>query len=178
MLEQQPAHPGPPPQRDALLSLSAPTQAWSRLDGSMAGEGLSGVFHGGWRFVRSIALLVDGEPVELSPSSSETDWALFRGSAPGRAAEGGGVVLERMREVGPGTLVERATLANDSEAPIEALMELAVEVAFAPLEAVRAGRPAGVAVRARVDGDEAVVTDGIRTLRVQGRGGRVRLERD
>ncbi|MCH1881673.1 glycogen debranching N-terminal domain-containing protein [Agrococcus sp. ARC_14] len=167
----------PPLSHHGLAALSAPTQVWSAQDGSMAG-GADGVFHGDWRFASAIVLLVDGLPVEPMATAEEPDWIVFRGLAidPLTSRPRDRVAVERMREVYSGGTVERVTLVNGGEEAIDLSVELSCEVGFAPLSSVQAGRPQPADVRLELEGDEAIATDGIRTLRASSRGGHVRIE--
>ncbi|MBO1770126.1 glycogen debranching N-terminal domain-containing protein [Agrococcus sp. TF02-05] len=162
---------------DQLASVSAPTQAWSRRDGSMDEHPIHGLFHGDWRFVRAVELRVDGAPIEHLATSSAGDWALIRGIAPALDSEPGDarIAVERMREVTPGAVLERATVVNGRDLPIDVRIELAIDVAFSPIERVRDGRADPVPVHVGIEGVDAVATDGIRTLRVRSRAGEVEV---
>ncbi|GEK80474.1 glycogen debranching N-terminal domain-containing protein [Agrococcus baldri] len=161
-----------------LVALAAPTQAWSGEDGTMTGAGTHGVFHGDWRYVRGIELRVDGLPVEPLSTAEEHDWAVFRAVAldPEAGQPIHRVSVERMREVTPGGMVERLTLINGRDEPIDALVEIVCDIEIAPMASVRAGRPEPAPITVGLEGDEAIATDGVRTLRASGRGGRVRID--
>ncbi|QUW18038.1 glycogen debranching N-terminal domain-containing protein [Agrococcus sp. Marseille-Q4369] len=167
----------PPLLHDQLASVSAPTQAWSHRDGTMDDHPIHGLFHGDWRFARRVELRVDGAPIEHLATSSAGDWALIRGIARALDSEPGDarIAVERMREVTPGAVLERATVVNGRELPIDVRIELAVDVAFCPIERVRDGRGDPVPVHLAIEGADAIATDGIRTLRVRSRGGAVEL---
>lgn len=168
----------PSPHRDELVVLAAPTQAWSADDGTMTSCDSHGVFHGDWRYVRTIEVLVDGLPLEHISTTEERDWIVFRGIP--LDPETGGPIhrasVERMREISAGGMVERVTLINDRDEPIDALVELVCEIELAPLSTVRAGTPEPVAHSLELEGNEAIATDGTRTLRASSSGGHVRTE--
>lgn len=167
----------PPLLHDELASVSAPTQAWSHRDGSMDDHPIHGLFHGDWRFARGVELRIDGAPIEHLATSSAGDWALIRGIAPALDSEPGDarIAVERMREVAPGAVLERATVVNGRDLPIDVRIELAIEVAFSPIEEVRDGRGDPVPVHLAIEGSDAIATDGIRTLRVRSRAGVVEV---
>ncbi|MGM1029145.1 MAG: amylo-alpha-1,6-glucosidase [Actinomycetota bacterium] len=152
--------------QEDIVALSAPTQAWSRRDGVMDGP-THGLFHGAWRWVRSIELRVDGQAVEHRSTTEEHGWTVFRSSAP--ALDGGdatdSVLVERMRGVEPGGLVERVTLVNNRDVEVTATVELIVELELAPIASVRDGAPKPVAIGLSLDAGAAVASDGVRTLR-------------
>ncbi len=169
----------PPLLHDELVALSAPTQVWSRRDGSMGGAA-DGIFHGEWRWVRSLELLVDGRPVEHLTTAEETDSTVFRAVA--RQLDGdpstSRVLVERTRGVEPGGLVERVTLVNGRDVEITALLELRLELELAPLAAVRGGRTDSVPIALRIDDGAAVATDGTRSLRCATTRGAIEVDGD
>lgn len=177
--------------RDERVVLAAPTQVWSASDGSMDPAGAHGLFHGDWRYARAIEVRVDGRPVAPVGVTEEDDWTVFRGQlldASGRPAPR--VMVERMRQVDPGALVERVTLVNGRDEGVDAEVQLVCEVAFAPAAAVRAEAhgdadgpahaPALLAPAAPItlerEGDEVLVTDGTRTLRAASHGGHLAVD--
>lgn len=161
-----------------LVTLAAPTQVWSSEDGTMTSAGPHGVFHGDWRYVRGIDLRIDGLPVEQISTVEEPGGAIFRAVTvdPVTSEPIHRVSVERMREAYPGGLVERVTLINGRDEPVDALIELFCDVELAPLPSVRAGRPEPVPLEFGLEGDEALATDGTRTLRASSRGGQLRIE--
>ena len=163
----------PPLLHDQLVALSAPTQVWSDRDGTMGGGPLHGIFHGDWRFVRGVELLVDGAPVEHIGTTVEAGCTIFRAVARGldAAPPDPRVIVERMREVTPGALVERATVVNGRDVPIDVVIQLVCDVGFAPTAAV--GEEAAVEIPVTVEHGVAVAADRSRTLRVLGVGGEV-----
>lgn len=160
-----------------LAALAAPTQIWSAQDGTMQG-GAHGVFHGDWRYLSGLELLVDRLPVASIATSEDPDWIIFRAvpldPATGRPRPR--VTIERMREVTAGATTERVTLINGGSDPVDALVELSCDVEFAPVSSVQAGTPDPVAISFQMEGDEVLATDGTRTLRARSHGGHVRLE--
>lgn len=166
--------------RTELVSLAAPTQVWSAEDGTIPIGGSHGVLHGDWRYVRSIELLLDGRPTAPIATVDESDRTVFRAVVldPATRQPIPRVSVERMREVHPGGMVERVTLVNGRDEPIDALLELSCEIELAPVSAVRAGEPDPVPITLALEGDEAVATDGTRALRASSRGGSVRIDGD
>lgn len=166
----------PPLLHDELVALSAPTQAWSHHDGTMRGAA-DGLFHGAWRWVRSLELLIDGRPVEHLATAAERGWTVFRGVA--RDLDGGAasrVLVERMRGVEPGGLSERVTIVNGRDVEVTAVIELRLELELSPIDAVRDGRPEPVPIELRIDGGAAVATDGHRTLRCSSTRGAIDID--
>ncbi len=166
----------PPPLPEPLVVLAAPTQVWSHHDGSMGSSPVHGAFHGEWRYLRALELLVDRERVERLAATLEPGGASFRGSEPVRDLTRPRV--ERTREVTPGGVVERATVANDGDQPIAASIELAFEIAFARIADVRSGRATVAGVDVQLERGVVTITDGTRSLRVRGRGGELAVVDD
>ena len=167
----------PPLLHEELVALSAPTQAWSHRDGTMRGPA-DGLFHGDWRWVRSLELLVDGRPVEHLSTAEERGWTVLRGVARDLDADAAAsrVVVERMRGVEPGGLVERVTVVNGRDVEVTALIELRLELELAPIASVRAGRPEPVPIELRIQDGAAVATDGHRTLRCSSTRGAIDID--
>ncbi|MGC5076366.1 glycogen debranching N-terminal domain-containing protein [Agrococcus sp. DT81.2] len=168
MQQELEAQGGRPPLllHEELVALSAPTQAWSHRDGTMRGPA-DGLFHGEWRWIRGLELLVDGQPVEHLATAEERGWTVLRGVARGLDGDATAprVLVERMRGVEPGELVERVTIVNGRDVEITATIELRIELELAPIASVRAGRPAAMPIEVRIQDGAAVATDGHRTLR-------------
>lgn len=169
---------GPPLLHSELVALAAPTQVWSAQDGTMGGSGAHGLFHGDWRYLRGIELRVDGQAVEPIATAEEADWIVFHALAVDRGTSLplARVKVERMREVTPGGMVERATLVNGRSEPIDALVELVCDLELAPMPTVRAGAPDPAELTIELDGGTAIVSDGTRTLRASSRGGQMRVD--
>ncbi|SFS10019.1 Glycogen debranching enzyme (alpha-1,6-glucosidase) [Agrococcus baldri] len=163
-----------------LVGLAAPTQVWCAQDGTMPVGGSHGLFHGDWRYVRGIDLLLDGVPTAYISTADEPEGTVARAvvldPATGRPIPR--VWVERMRGVHPGGMVERVTLINSGDEPIDCVLELVCEIELAPVSAVRTGEAEPAAIALALEGDGAVATDGTRTLRASGRGARVRIDRD
>lgn len=160
-----------------LAALAAPTQIWSAQDGSMRG-GAHGVFHGDWRYLSGLELRIDHLPVASISTSEDPDWIIFR-AVPLNPATGRPrprVTVERMREVTSGATTERVTLINGGLDPVDAVIELSCDVAFAPVATVQSGTPEPAAITLEMEGDEVLATDGTRTLRARSRGGHLRIE--
>ncbi|MFJ6113852.1 glycogen debranching N-terminal domain-containing protein [Agrococcus sediminis] len=168
----------PPLLHTELVALAAPTQVWSHRDGTMGGSAAHGVYHGDWRYVRGVELLVDGAPVEHITTADEADWVVFHAVARDldARAPAARVMVERMREVAPGAVVERVTIVNGRDVPVNAAVELVCDVELAPMWTVRAGDPRPVGLRIRIDDGVAIATDGTRVLRCTSRGGELRVE--
>lgn len=143
-------------------------------------RGAHGLFHGDWRYVRSLELLVDGEPVEHIATDEEPGGTVFHGFARDTAADGSTprVLVERMREVWPGGMLERVTVVNGHDVPVTVLVQLRCRLELAPMWTVRAGAPAPVALQLVQQGEDAEATDGVRTLRARVRGGELELDGD
>ncbi|WP_413317674.1 glycogen debranching N-terminal domain-containing protein [Agrococcus sp. 1P02AA] len=159
------------------VALAAPTQVWSAQDGGMSAPS-HGVFHGDWRYVSGIELLVDGLRVEPLAATDELAGTVFRAVAldPLTRRRRPRLAVEQLRQAHSGGMVERATIVNGGEDAIDALVEIVCHVAFAPTTSVEAGSPEEADVVLELVGGEAVVTDGSRVLRVRSTGGDVRVD--
>ncbi|MDR7233858.1 glycogen debranching N-terminal domain-containing protein [Agrococcus sp. BE272] len=175
-----PTHGRQPLLNDALVVLTAPTQAWSDPAGDLGGAAIHGVFHGDWRYVRGLALRVAGEPVEATGTARSADRASFHGVA--RAIDDDTpdprVLVERMREVAPGALVERVRIADGLAHPIEAEVELALDASFAELSSVKSGAPRPVELTWRETPTGLEATDGTRTLAIAAPGAELARDGD
>lgn len=166
----------PPLLHDELVALSAPTQAWSRRDGTMDGPA-HGLFHGDWRWVRGLELLIDGRPVEHLTTAEERGWTVFRSVA--RDLDGNGasrVLVERMRCVEQGGLVERVTVVNGRDVAVTAVIELRLDLELSPIASVRDGRPEPVPIDLHLQDGDAIATDGVRSLRCSSGRGAVAID--
>ncbi|WP_072314696.1 glycogen debranching N-terminal domain-containing protein [Agrococcus sp. Marseille-P2731] len=159
------------------LALAAPTQVWSAQDGSMTAPS-HGVFHGDWRYVSGIELRVDGLLVEPLAAADEDGGTVFRALAldPSTRRARTRVTVEQLRHAHSGGMVERATIINGGDDPIDVLVELACRIELAPTASVEAGAPDAADITLDLFDDEAIATDGVRSVSVRSDGGSVRLE--
>ena len=107
----------------ALVVLTAPTQAWSDSAGEMRAAPIHGIFHGDWRYVRSLGLRIAGEPLETIGTSRAAATAVFHGVA--RAVDDETpdprVLVERGREVAAGLVLDPVQLA-DPQVPLRSIL--------------------------------------------------------
>ncbi|MBT0992983.1 amylo-alpha-1,6-glucosidase [Cellulomonas sp. DKR-3] len=128
---------------DLLVTLAAPTQAWSGRDGQIRGTGAEGVFHSDVRVLRSAVLTVDDEEPEVVAAGSTPDGAV-EAIALARGIDGPGadptVRLRRTRRATPGRVDERIELTSALGADVTARLRLEVAGDLATMEAVKSGR--------------------------------------
>ncbi|MGB4135009.1 MAG: glycogen debranching N-terminal domain-containing protein, partial [Microbacterium sp.] len=127
---------------DAVIALSAPTQAWSDAAGRMGTSAIHGVYHGDVRHIREISLTIPGSDLEsIAWSSPAPERTLFtdvlRGIDDDQADPK--VRLDRERRVTPGSFHERITLSSARTSPIRTVVEVLIVPDFAPLQQVKAG---------------------------------------
>jgi len=94
---------------DAVVLLAAPTQVWSRPDGTMTAP-IDGVYHAQWRVLTGERWSLEGQPLEslggAEVSAGEASFTGLRRGLPGEAADPRLLVTCR-RRVTPGSVVER-----------------------------------------------------------------------
>lgn len=166
---------------DALVVLEAPTQAWSAESGDMGAAPIHGVFHGDWRYVRALSLRIAGEELEPTGTSRGSTSAAFHGLA--RAIDDDApdprVLVERVRDVAAGALVERVRLRNGLEGPVAAEVEVRLEASFAELSTVKAGAPSPAALAwTEADAGGLRASDGDRSLSIAAPGATISRDGD
>src|SRR5690606_25020289 len=146
--------------------------------GDIGAAPIHGVFHGDWRYVRSLEMRIAGEPLESIGTSRAAGSAVFHGVA--RAIDDATpdprVLVERVREVTAGRLVERVRVRNGLDASVTAPVELLLEVSLAELSSVKAGLPAPVALTWQQNAGGLRAGDGTRSLTL--RAADATIERD
>lgn len=128
---------------DLLVTLAAPTQAWSGRDGQIRGAGAEGVFHSDVRVLQRAVLIVDDEEPEVVAAGSTPDGAV-EVVALARGIDGPGadptVRLRRTRRASAGRVDERIELSSALETDVAARVRLHVASDLATMEAVKSGR--------------------------------------
>lgn len=135
---------------DACVSLYAPSFAVSRPDGQLSG-GVDGFYHGDVRALSRLEVGVPGAPAVLVAGGEQgADAALFRWVLRGIAETTAdpAVTLTRRRTIEPGRLAETLEVVNAGSLPAKLRLTVAAGTDLAPMEWVKAGRPAP-AVKAR-----------------------------
>ncbi len=129
---------------DLVVSLQAPTQAWSRVDGDITGTGAEGVFHGDRRVLSLAELTVAGsKPVAVSAQPGDDSGDLHVVGlvrvldAPGADPT---ARLDRHRQVRPGRVTERLSLSVGTPYPVTADVVLRLGTDFAEMEVIKSGR--------------------------------------
>ena len=137
-----PTHPHQPALHDGVVLLTAPSQAWSRADGTMDGTGIDGFSHGDVRLLDRIELTVDGlAPLHVATASADAASAVFTSLARHEddASAAPRVRLDRTRTVDAGRLTERITVRNGLPDPIRPLVAVTMNGDFSPMQRVRVG---------------------------------------
>lgn len=145
---------------DAVIALHAPTQAWSREDGTMTAP-VDGLFHGDRRFARGLEIEVAGEgPESIATSERGSRKVEFEAVLRGidDATPDPHVSLTREREVEAGRMSETLTIGAVVEREIQNVLRLRIEPDFRSLPEVKAGGGAPADWKALVDGCRATVT--------------------
>lgn len=156
----------------------APTQVWSGRDGDFGAEPIDGIYQADWRLVSGASLRVAGEPLEVAGSApGEGAWSVT-GLARGIDDDTPDprLVVERRRVVTGGRVEERVNVVNGLDAAVEAPVELALEVEFAELQTIKAGRPVPVPVWIAEEAGAVTATDGTRTVRIVATGAVLRVD--
>jgi hypothetical protein len=158
-----PSLPRQPLLDDAVIALRAPTQVWSRRDGSAGDAAIDGVYHGDVRHARGL---------ELACADSEIEWISLAAHGASRVVFGGilrgvdddtpdpKVRVLRDRRVEAGVVRETVTVVSASPAPVRTRLTLTVQPDFSTLHDVKAGAPAARAATVRTHGDAAEVAAG------------------
>lgn len=142
---------------DAVATLRAPGQAWSRPDGSMGAGAIDGVYLSDVRVLRGLALRVAERPVEhIATLQDAADLTRFVSLL--RVLDGAGADPDvrgtLARQVTPGGVRHTFTIASRLPHAVSARVEVVLEAALDDMPAVKAGLPGGTPVVA-VDGSTA-----------------------
>ncbi len=145
---------------DAVATLRAPGQAWSRADGSMGAGAIDGVYVSDVRIVRALEVRVDARPVEhiatLQDSADRTRFvSLLRGlDAEGADPDVRGILT---REVGPDGARHTFQIVSRLGHAVSARIEFVLEAALDDMHLVKTGLAGGTPA-VTVDGDTATWT--------------------
>jgi glycogen debranching enzyme len=145
---------------DAVVLVSAPSQAWSDDSGDMGALPIHGFYHSDVRILGTLALTVDDTAPEwIARSDRGSARSTFVGLARALDDETADprVRIERERAVADGSLSERITIVNRRAVPIRTRVHVAATVDFADIQTIKAGataRPGDLAGRATDDGAE------------------------
>ena len=128
---------------DLVLTLAAPTQVWSDLDGQVRRGGLNGVYQGDRRVLSLLVLEVDGAaPTPIGHHSRSGDEHTFT-AAPRHLGDDGAdptVRVVRRRDVEPGLVRETYQLSSTATAPFTCVVGLRVTADLSPLDLVKSGQ--------------------------------------
>jgi glycogen debranching enzyme len=152
---------------DACITLCAPGMAVSRADGQIS-EGPDGFYHGDRRALSMLVAFAEDVPnAPISGGPDSADRASFRTVLRGLAEHSPdpAVTLERQRTVAPGELRETITLHNAGLTAVPIRLTLRAANDFAPLEAVKSGRPVPDSAP-RIEADGLTWSDGELTARL------------
>lgn len=146
---------------DLLVTLQAPTQAWSGRDGQIRGSGAQGVYHGDVRMLAAAVVRVDGlepEPLSAAPAGHGRAHVVAATRMLGGPTSDPTSRLERHREVVAGVMRERLVLTCSKATPARARIELELRADATPIEGVKQGMPA-IAVPLRAGHGTTVTWD-------------------
>ncbi|MDN4612993.1 glycogen debranching N-terminal domain-containing protein [Leifsonia sp. F6_8S_P_1B] len=127
---------------DSVVVLTAPSQAWSRPDGTVDGAGIQGFYHSDLRVLGRIGLSLDGSALEhIATASPDAATAVFTSLARGIDDETADprVRLDRTREVRAGVLRETIVLRNALRTPVTSTVEVEVAADFTAMQRIKAG---------------------------------------
>jgi glycogen debranching enzyme len=142
---------------DAVATLRAPAQAWSRPDGSMGAGGIDGVYVSDVRVLRELSVTVDERPVEhiatLAHSADRTRFvSVVRVlDAPGADPDVRGTLT---RDVNPAGAAHTFELASRLPHPTSARVRFLLEPSLDDVQTVKAGLAGGFPV-VTVEGETA-----------------------
>jgi hypothetical protein len=159
---------------DAVIALSAPTQAWSRGDGDMRAP-IDGVYHGDRRFVSAISVEIGGAaPEAIASGSRDARRVVFDAALRGidDATPDPHVRLVRERTVADGRMSESLTIASVSPATTTTTVRVRLTPDFRTLSEVKAGAGRAQRWTADASGDGLVLASGACTLAVSAPGAR------
>lgn len=127
---------------DLLIGVAAPTVAVSGPDGQIRRTGAQGILHADVRVLSEAVLRVDGaEPETVSAALTGASGA--RVTAIVRTLGDPGpdptVRVDRLREVSPGSVVERLVVSSTATIALATAVELAVGADFADIAQVKSG---------------------------------------
>lgn len=146
---------------DAVATLRAPAQAWSRSDGSMGAGAIDGVYVSDVRIVRALELRVGGrdvEPIATLPDSAErTRFVSLLRVLDDEGADPD-VRGTLTREVVPDGARHTFEITSRLPHPVTARLELVLEAALDDMHIVKSGLDGGTPV-VRVDGATAEWSD-------------------
>ncbi len=127
---------------DLLVAVHAPTQVWSADDGQIRTAGAQGLYHGDTRVLAGARLTVGGDEPETVAAAPDGPGRV-RAVLLARTVDGPGADptarVEREREVTPGGLVERLTLACSTADPVRARLEVLLTPDGTTMDVVKAG---------------------------------------
>ncbi|HEY8588095.1 MAG TPA: glycogen debranching N-terminal domain-containing protein [Naasia sp.] len=165
---------------DAVITLAAPSQAWSASNGDMvAGTGIAGFYDGDRRILSALSVAVADtavEPIAAStPSAGTAEFvALLRGLDDSGADPR--LRLVRTRSVTPGRLEETLTLQSALAEPVDAVVTIGVATDLAAMHDVKAGIAGRVAAPVIAqDGEALVWSDDTTTARLVAPGAQLHI---
>jgi len=129
---------------DAIITLQAPTQAWSDRAGRIGSMAVHGIYHGDVRHIRAVEISIDGTSLEsisyAMPSPQAASFTDVLRGVDGDQADPK-VRLDRHRQVEPGSFTESIQFSSAREVPVRIGVEVLIVPDFAPLQLVKAGTP-------------------------------------
>ncbi len=137
---------------DLVATLQAPTATLCSPDGQVLADGAQGVFHADVRVLSKAVLTVDGaRPQSVAGGNDGAAVARFTGLVRTLGDPGADptVRVERVRQVGAGSMTEEISVSSTARGAVSAVACLDLAADLARIEAVKSGRAPGGA-RSRV----------------------------
>ncbi|WP_348789103.1 glycogen debranching N-terminal domain-containing protein [Leifsonia sp. NPDC080035] len=127
---------------DSTVVLTAPSQAWSAVDGTVDGRGIHGFYHSDLRVLDRIVLRVgDAVPEHIQSAGPDAATAVFTSLARqiDDATADPRVRVERTRRVRAGELRESVIVRNALSAPVRTSVSVELRADFSPMQVIKAG---------------------------------------
>ncbi|HEX6946211.1 MAG TPA: glycogen debranching N-terminal domain-containing protein [Acidimicrobiia bacterium] len=160
---------------EAVVTICAPTQAWSDADGDIGSEPIHGVYHGDTRLLRRVSLEVADCPIDgIACVPEGADRVTFVGllRALGGQLPDPTVRVLRERSVAPGTFTEKLVVQSHRQAELTTRLSVRLTPEFAPMQEVKGG----VAIAAEWKQEGETLTDGTRHIRLEAAGAEVAVD--
>jgi hypothetical protein len=156
---------------DGVITLLAPTQAWSSPSGDMGSRAIDGVYHGDVRHIRHVDLRCGGAAPEwISVAPDGASRVVFGGllRAIDDPTPDPKVRMLRERTVADGLVRDTMTVSSHVAHAVRTTISLRIVPDFAPLQEIKAGLPVSHGWEASVGAGEGSVsvTSGSRSFTI------------
>ena len=140
---------------DGVVALRAPTQAWSRADGTMGDGPIDGVYHSDVRVVDRMRVLVDGRPGEhiatLVDDASTVRFIALHRELEDRETADPDIRSTLTRSVGPDGVTHAFEIDSRLGRPLEVEIAIELRADLSPMDAVKGGRAVSTAPRMAIE---------------------------